>query len=81
MKYTSFGEYLIAERIKETKANDFGLITPGSDKPKYKVISAPFEYTDLKDKTVLIFSENGLLNLPDGKHVSFSWKNIAAVVD
>ena len=79
--YTSFGEYLIAERIKETKVNDFGLITPGSDTPVYKVTSAPLEYLDLKDKTVLVFTEGGILNMPDGKHVSFSYKNIAAVVE
>ena len=78
--YTSFGEYLIAERIKETKTNDFGLITPGSDTPTYKVVSAPHEYTDLQDKTVLVFTESAIVNLPDGKHVSFSYKNIAAVV-
>lgn len=79
--YTSFGENLIAERIKETKTNDFGLITPGSDTPTYKVTSAPFEYTDLKDKTVLVLSEDNILTLPDGKHVAFSYKNIACVLN
>lgn len=79
--YTSFGEYLIAERIKERKTTEFGIITPGSDMPVYKVVSAPHEYSDLKDKTTIVFTENAIVGLPDGKHVSFSYKNIAAIVD
>lgn len=77
--YNSFGEYLIAEQIKEVETNSFGLIMETESTPRYKVIKPPFDYSELKDKTIILPSETNAIPLTNKKHVAINYKHIIAV--
>lgn len=77
--YTSFGDYLIAEKISATEANSFGLIVETESVPRYKVIQAPKDYSDLQGKNIILEGDFKAIPLPDKKHVAVDYKNIIAV--
>ena len=77
--YQTFGDYLIAEQVTETQKNSFGLIMDANVLPRYKVVSPPVNYTDLKDRIVILTDPIKAMPLPDKKHVSIHYQSIVAV--